>query len=60
MRHQIAVIGGNWETACNEAQLNEADRRLLWRRQFLNDLAFEGLEGRLTGAIEDLPQGRAR
>ena len=59
MRHQMAVIGGNWETACNEAQLNEADRRLLWRRQFLNDLAFEGLEGRLAGAIEDLPQGRA-
>ena len=59
MRHQIAVIGGNWEKACDVAQLNEADRRLLWRRQFLNDLAFEGLEGRLAGAIEDLPQGRA-
>ena len=44
MKHQIAVIAENWEAACSAAQLSDADRRLLWRRQFLNDLAFEGLE----------------
>ncbi len=49
MRHQTAVIGRNWDAVCNEAQLPDADRRLLWRRQFLNDLAFEGLERRFDG-----------
>ena len=58
MRHQIAVIRANWEAVCNDAQLGHADRRLLWRRQFLNDLAFEGLEGRLAGAMEGLHGGR--
>ena len=56
MRDQIAVIAGNWDAACNEANLGDPHRRLLWRRQFLNDLAFEGLVGRLTEAIEDLPR----
>ena len=50
MRHQIAVIEGNWEETCDMAQMNQADRGLLWRRQFLNDLAFEGLEDRLRRA----------
>ena len=54
MRDQIAVIAGNWDAACNEADLADADRRLLWRRQFLNDLAFEGLEDRFAEAIDDL------
>ena len=51
MRRQIATIGRNWDKACDEARLENADRRLLWRRQFLNDLAFEGLEDRLLGDI---------
>ena len=50
MRHQIAVIEGNWEETCDMAQMNQADRGLLWRRQFLNDLAFEGLEDQLQGS----------
>lgn len=50
MRRQIAAISQNWEAVCNEARLGIADRRLLWRRQFLNDLAFEGLEDRLANA----------
>ena len=58
MRNQIAVIGGNWEEVCDMAQLNQADRELLWRRQFLNDLAFEGLEDQLAGTMEGLPQSR--
>ena len=55
VKRQIAVIGRNWNAVCGEARLNDADRRLLWRRQFLNDLAFEGLEARLRDVIEELP-----
>ena len=53
MRDQVAVVGGHWDAACSEAQLDDADRRLLWRRQFLNDLAFEGLEDRFSEVLED-------
>ena len=55
VKHQIAVIARNWDSVCGEARLNDADRRLLWRRQFLNDLAFEGLEVRLGDVIKGLP-----
>ena len=55
MRDQITAIADNWQAACNEAQLSEADQHLLWRRQFLNDLAFEGLGDRLAEVIEVLP-----
>jgi serine/threonine-protein kinase HipA len=34
--YQIQVISDNWENVCDEAELNEVDRRLLWKRQFLN------------------------
>ena len=51
MRRQIAAITDNWNAVCDEAALSIADRRLLWRRQFLNDLAFEGLEDRLAGVV---------
>ena len=52
IKRQIAAVAGNWEAVCNAAELGDADRRLLWRRQFLNDLAFEGLESRLAGVLE--------
>ena len=55
MRRQIATTGRSWDKACGEARLTTADRRLLWRRQFLNDLAFEGLEERLGGDLRGLP-----
>ena len=32
----IAAIEQHWETVCEEAELNEVDKKLLWRRQFLN------------------------
>ena len=54
-KRQIAAIGRNWNAVCAEARLADADRRLLWRRQFLNGLAFEGLEDRLRDVIADLP-----
>ena len=55
MEHQITVICKNWESVCGEAELSDADRRLLWGRQFLNDLAFEGLGDQLTEVVNALP-----
>ena len=57
VRLQIAAIRAHWETVCDEARLSEGDRRLLWRRQILNDLAFEGLEARLGAALAGLDAG---
>ena len=34
------VIEQNWEPGCEEAELNEVDRNLLWRRQFLNPFSL--------------------
>jgi serine/threonine-protein kinase HipA len=39
---QIEVIKKYWEGMCDEAELSEIDRKLLWGRQFLNPFAFEG------------------
>lgn len=55
MRDQIDIIAGNRDAVCGEAELGHADRRLLWRRQFLNALAFEGLESPLREVIGDPP-----
>ena len=55
MEHQITVIWKNWETVCGEAELSDTDRQLLWGRQFLNDLAFEGLGDQLTEVVNVLP-----
>ena len=40
--HQIETITRLWPTICDEAELSIVDRTYLWRRQFLNDYAFEG------------------
>ncbi len=42
IEHQIAVIEDNWANVCNEASLSQTDRALFWKRQFLNDFAFQG------------------
>ena len=55
VEHQIATVGRNWDAVCREACLSDVDRRLLWRRQFLNGLAFEGLEDCLRDVIGGLP-----
>ena len=55
MRHPIAVVAAIWYPASNEAQLKAVDCWLLWWRQFLNELAFEGLEAQLPAAAKDLP-----
>ncbi|NJS13613.1 MAG: type II toxin-antitoxin system HipA family toxin [Sphingopyxis sp.] len=40
---QIARIKDDWAAVCDEAALGEAERAFLWRRQFLNPFAFQGL-----------------
>ena len=60
MKHQITTIRRSWDTTCDEARLNSADRRLLWRRQFLNDLAFEGLKDQLGESIGGLSDEQER
>ena len=50
-KRQVGVIARHWDGLCKEARLSDADRRLLWRRQFLNDLAFEGIEDALPQVI---------
>lgn len=35
----IATIERNSESVCDEAELSEVDRNLLWRRQFLSPVA---------------------
>jgi serine/threonine-protein kinase HipA len=45
IEHQIAVIENNWASVCDEANLNQTDRALFWKRQFLNDFAFQGYNG---------------
>ncbi|MDF0535749.1 HipA domain-containing protein [Shewanella sp. A32] len=39
--HQITTIENNWDHVCEEAELTEIDKRLLWRRQFLNPYSVQ-------------------
>ena len=36
-----AAIEQHWGTVCEEAELNEVDKKFLWRRQFLNPYSVE-------------------
>lgn len=38
---QREAIENHWEQVCDEASLSTVDRKLLWKRQFLNPFAFE-------------------
>ena len=51
VKKQIHVIARRFGAACDEAQVSDADRRHMLGRQFLNDLAFEGLEAELSDAL---------
>lgn len=44
---QVETIRARWGEVCEEAELSEVDRRLFWRRQFLNPYAFEGAPARI-------------
>ena len=57
MKRQIAAVRSRWGDVCDEARLSDADRRMLWRRQFLNGLAFEGLGDRLGEVVAGLDDG---
>lgn len=50
--HQIEVITRQWRHVCDEAALGEIDRRLFWRRQFLNPFAFEDAPPALKALAE--------
>lgn len=39
--HIETSIRANWDDVCEQAQLSEVERRLLWGRQFLNPFSFE-------------------
>jgi len=36
-----AAIKQHWDAVCEEAELNEVDKKLFWRRQFLNPYSLE-------------------
>jgi len=36
-----ATIEQHWDTVCEEAELSDADKKLLWGRQFLNTFSIE-------------------
>lgn len=40
VNHQVSIIEKEWQSICDEAGLNEVDRALFWRRQFLNPFVF--------------------
>lgn len=48
---QIETIRSAWTAVCDEAKLSAVDRAYLWRRQFLNDYAFEGYTGGSSTAL---------
>jgi serine/threonine-protein kinase HipA len=39
--YQKSIIEQHWKSICDEAELNEVDRKLLWERQFLNPFSVE-------------------
>lgn len=51
VKHQINTITDKWTEVCSEANLTEVDRGFLWRRQFLNQFAFEGAPPELEELI---------
>jgi serine/threonine-protein kinase HipA len=48
---QITTIKESWNAICNDAQLSEIDRRFFWRRQFLNEFAFQDAPTTLTDLL---------
>jgi serine/threonine-protein kinase HipA len=39
---QASVIVASWPELCDEIHLSQVDRSYLWRRQILNNYAFDG------------------
>lgn len=38
--NQIKIIEQHWDAVCDEAELSEVDRKLFWKRQFLNPFSI--------------------
>ena len=55
---QKETIEENWNAVCDEADLTEVDKKLLWKRQFLNPFAFEGLN--LNQSVKSTAKATAR
>ncbi|TAV53039.1 type II toxin-antitoxin system HipA family toxin [Rhizobium leguminosarum] len=49
---QITTIRDQWDATCKEARLSPVDKKLFWRRQFLNPYAFEGAPAALRALVE--------
>ena len=43
IEEQLRSIRASWREACDEAELGEVDRNLMWRRQVLTPYALEDL-----------------
>jgi serine/threonine-protein kinase HipA len=60
---QLSAIVENWGAVCEEADLSETDRTLLWGRQYLNSFAFDDLENefvdiaKIAGAVRAAKKG---
>lgn len=50
-RRQIETIRDRWLAICEEAKVNEVERNLFWRRQFLNPFAFENAPEELAALV---------
>ncbi len=44
VKDQIRTIEKKWKAVCEEAELNQVDQNLLWKRQFLNPFTMEGMK----------------
>ena len=40
-RHLTETIEQHWDAVCEEAELSEVDKKLFWRRQFLNSFSMQ-------------------
>ncbi len=57
VEHQLKTICAHWDLVCEQAGLNEIDKKLMLGRQFLNPFAFADLKGErlyLRDIVEDI------
>jgi serine/threonine-protein kinase HipA len=59
VEYQISAIVENWSAVCEEADLSETDRTLLWGRQYLNTFAFDDLESEFADIAKIAGEVRA-
>lgn len=52
--NQVIMIREHWDAVCRDAKLAETEKALLWRRQFLNPYALDGLQDDLHDEIGGL------